>query len=798
MLWNYLAAAIRNLMRNKLYAAIGIFGLAVGLAAALAAGLTLRQELTHDRFISGHENLYLVLSKLIPEGRPPDYNRASHNSVAGLLRSRFTQVRAVTRLADATAELRRGDVHGKETLYWADANAFELLPLPVRSGVLRDALRKPDSIVLTRSIARKYFGREEVVGQTLQLGNEHAMTVTAVIEDLPAASTQLQTGIFASGVSSYSELAKLDGAAARAPGDTGFQISVYTFVQMQPGASVEPIQAQMPALMNEIWPRRPPGLGASMELVRLDRLNLFPGLNPTAGARLTGTVLVGALILILACVNFVNLATARSVRRSVEVSIRKVAGAERGALIVQFLGEALLHVLLASFIAIALTEWALPYLSAFLDARVTFDYWREPEVLAALVLGALAIAIIAGLYPAFVLSAFRPAVVLQGALTRSAGTAGVIWKTLVVAQFAILIGLVIAAGVVYEQQIYATRNALRVDTDQVLIIESPCNAAFKDQLQRLPGVRGASCSSNAILTGQMFDNIRLRDGGALAISLVSLEAGTLEIYGLKPVAGRFYRAGATGESATAAAAPDDGQRYLINETAASKMGFRSAAEAVGKPIRLSHGSGEVIGVVPDFSLSSVREKINPTLYFMGPPFLNLVIVKLAGRDIPETLARIDRLWTATGASDPIRRYFVDEYLQGLYREVLREGQTFGIFSIVAVVLAALGLFGLASAITERRTKEIGIRKAMGADTGDVMLLLAWQFTKPVLWANLVAWPLSAYLMSRWLSGFAYHVDLSPWIFVAAAAIALLVAQLTVAGHCYWSARRSPVIALRTT
>jgi putative ABC transport system permease protein len=792
MLSNFLATAARNLARNKAYSAVGILGLALGLCAALCAALVLRDQLSYDRFVDGYERTYTALSVLMPQGRAPLYDAATHNSVAAVLKVRFPEIASVARLADQSVTLRHDQVESKETLYWADPAVLNTLPMPAYAGDLQNALRAPNSVVLTRSAARKYFGRDAPLGDTLEL-DHNPMRVTAIIEDLPAHG-QLKYGIFASGAASFSLLTKLDADPSNLPTSTFFGINVNTFLRLKPGAGPERMQGQMTDLMHAIWPRRPPGLGASMQLVRIDRVHLFQGLNPDVGGRLAGTALIGALILLLACINFINLATARSTRRAMEVSIRKACGAGRPTVMVQFLTESVLHVAIACGLAIVMAEWCLPYINSFLDTNVALDYWRNPVVVAWIVLGALILGILAGLYPAFIVSAFRPAALLRGALTHSKGASRV-WQGLVILQFAALIGLMIAAGVIYRQKMFATRNLLRVPTDQILLIQSPCNAAFNNELRRLPGVRGTGCSSDTILTGRAFDNVPIRGGGALAISEVGVDAGVLELYGLQPLAGRFFRDGAGGTS-TDAAPPGAPARLVINQTAVQGLGFASAAAAIGQSIQLSDNTAEIIGVVPDFSLESVKLKIHPTFYVVYPQSFNLIAVNLTGHDIPETLDQIDRLWARTGGTPPIKRYFLSDYIQGLYVAVLREAEMFGIFAVVAIVLASLGLFALTASITERRTKEIGIRKAMGAGTRDIVRLLVWQFTKPVLWANVIAWPLGAYFMGRWLLGFAYHTDLPPWLFAGSTLIAIAVAQLTVATHCYLVARRNPVAALR--
>jgi putative ABC transport system permease protein len=383
---------------------------------------------------------------------------------------------------------------------------------------------------------------------------------------------------------------------------------------------------------------------------------------------------------------------------------------------------------------------------------------------------------------------------------------------LVALQFAVLVGLLIAAAVVYRQRMYATQEALRVNADQILVIRSPCKTAFETELRALPGVRGAFCSDEALLTGAEFGNYQLSDGSALAVGMVGMEFGVLDLYGLKPLAGRFV-------------APQDAQnvgedlssgntsRYVINETAVRRLGFASPSAAIGRAIPLSQGgegapplgaASEIIGVVPNFSINAVEHEVAPSIYYAlsrssakpGAQTFNLISVKLTGRYMPETLAAMDRLWTATGGGTPIEHFFLNDYIQNLYLGMLREAQVFGVFSCVAVLLACLGLVGLAASATERRTKEIGIRKAMGADTGDIVRLLVWQFIKPVIWANAIAWPAAGFIMSRWLHGFAYHVDLEPGLFLAASCLALLCALLTVGIQSYFAARAKPIMALR--
>jgi putative ABC transport system permease protein len=500
---------------------------------------------------------------------------------------------------------------------------------------------------------------------------------------------------------------------------------------------------------------------------------------------------IGFVVLLIACINFINLSTARASRRAREVMVRKVAGASRATLVVHFLGESFIYVALAACMALAFTELLLPHVNAFVSGAATLDYTADPALIGWIALGTLLLTLIAGLYPAFVLSSFRPASVVKGLIAHSHG-ANLTRQILVTLQFAALIALMVSAIVVYQQRSFATRDALRVATDQHLVIRGACRGALKTELRALPGVRGVACATSSLLDGSAFSNIRLKDGTQTAVGEAGVETGALELFGLRPLAGRFFAAADAGSRA----------HVVINETAVRRFGFASPAAAIGRTIPeegKEKQPSEIVGVVRDFALFSVEREIGPIVYVAyaaNPRFPGIVDVKLTGRQIPETLAALDRLWKMTGATEPPDSFFLDDYIQGLYLSVLRFAQAFAVMSGVAVLLACLGLIGLCASATDRRKKEIGVRKAMGAGVAAILRLFVWQFTKPVLWAALIAWPASAFLMNRWLEGFAYHIDLTPWPFVASAAVALVVALLTVSVHSYTVARSKPVEALR--
>ncbi len=785
MFRNCLAAALRNLARNKLYTAISVLGLSVGLCAALLAALVIRNELGHDHFIPGYDRIYMVLTAIAPPEGATIYKEGTNGFVGKQLALRFSQVQAMTRMRGGIAILSRTNVEAHEQAYWADPNAFEVLRLPLVAGNLKSALSRPNTIVMSRSIARKYFGRDAPIGETLvEKFDGHpetaVLTVAAVIEDLPPNGTHLTAGIFLSSLEPDHD----------PDNDRGDVIGTHTYLKLVPHASVARLQQALPAMEQSLWTGVPKGWALALKLVRMDRIDANPWFNPGFSSRLAMIIIVGFGILLIAGVNFVNLLTARSALRAREVSVRKLAGAQRRVLVLQFLTESIVYVTAATIVAVALTELLLPYVNAFLTTGATFKYWQDPSLIAAIILAALLLGTLAGAYPAFVLSAFRPLRVLSGETRHSRGAA-VLRQILVTGQFAILIGLIIAAAVVYQQRRFATQDALRVDTDQMLLINSPCNTAFTSQLRRLPGVGGVACSGYNLVDHVGINVWLLNDkvGVPQLIYRIVVEPSLFDLYGIKPVAGR-----------TSASAGST--YYVINETAARRLGFARPADAVGyeAPVYDSKTpqKASVIGVIPDFSFDSVEHRIEAQAFGVIPndAGLNLINVKLTGHQIPETLSAIDRLWMATGPKTPISRVFLEERIQAMYLAMLRETQLFGVFASIAVVLASLGLLGLAASIAERRTREIGIRKALGADTGNIIRLLLRQFAKPVLWANLIAWPVTAFAMHHWLQGFAYHVDLAVWLFPAAAALALVIALLTVSTHSILVARAKPVAALR--
>ena len=805
MFRNYLAAALRNLVRNKLYAGINIIGLAVGFAAALLIALFVRDEFSYDKWIPGHERTYLLYGTfIIPERESMSVN-VTNSDIAGWMKTELSSVADVTRMQRAGFSLRKGDVEGVESAsYWADPNIFKILPLAAIAGDLPAALRRADGIVLTRTTARKYFGTDTPIGETIEVNRRQVMEVSAVIEDLPS-NTHLAVEAIASGLASFSSLTEADNMPVGRPKGE----NTYTYLSLKPGASVENLRAELSELVTRHKDQLARNVNLVLDPIRLSEIHFQPPYlsdmrTPSDRNGVFGMVAVGILVVVVASINFVNLMTARSMRSGLEVGVRKVLGAFRRDLIVQFLGVSLLYVFFSLIVAIGLASVVLPSFNAFLGRTLSTDFWNEPTFGAGGLILTLLVGLLAGLYPAFVLSSFTPAVALRAATNRGHSSSR-IRQILVILQFAILIGLVVTTGVIYRQTIYATEERLRFEGAQIVQLATNCGTAFKDKVRAIPGVQETTCASGSALnTARFGTNITLQNGSITNFRMNPVDPNFFEFFDLPLLAGRMFSAEAPPTSS-----PEGGQytpSIVINETAMRLLGFSSADAAIGHVISWQRFmaafqlspmlESPIVGVVPDFALASVRNAIEPALYYYDPAMTQVLSLKISGRATPEILTAIERLWKEAGDPRPLRLTFLDQRIQGLYRDIRRQATVFGIFATVALFIAALGLFGLSAFTAEQRTKEIGVRKALGASKADVLRLLLWQFAKPVLWANLIAWPAAYFIMQRWLEGFAYHIDLSPWIFLAASALALIIAVLTVVGHALLVARAQPVTALR--
>jgi putative ABC transport system permease protein len=808
----------------------------VGFAAALLIALYLRDELSYDRFFPGYQSVYLLTEtkdyldrRLLTE--PWDF---SFPDLAAKLSVQFPQIATVARVmtADNPPHIRHEQVEADETGFlWMDPSFFRVIPLKSLAGDPRSALVTPDSVVLTRSAARKYFGEDEPLGEVLEvnpaMGSDatkvstafstpHPMRVTAIVEDLPP-NSYLRGEVFGSSLAAYSGFALYDLTPDQGPFRSLY--SNYTFIRLRPGTPVQRMEQELSAFAthnSDTSNVYPPGFTVGLHLTPIVDLHLSPParggemLSPRGDkSLLVALAAIAVLIITSASFNFVALMTARAAQRAIETGVRKAAGAVRAQLVIQFLGEAVVYVAIGMALAVALTEVLLPQMNSILKQKVTFNLLGDPALLGTLLVAIVGLGLVAGAYPAFVLSAYRPAAVLKGGPVQGAA-GGIVRRALVALQFAIMIGLGITAATIWRQTVFSLNNQLRVDGSRILLIDNACepsHRAFRDRLATVPGVAGAACASEAALdNGGMIVSAQIQGGAATPMVSGAVDYGALELYDLRPLAGRFFDHNHGDDGRLVQGETAGNPSIVVNETGIHKLGFSSPSQAVGEIVTWNRrrwsvnptpgtvGPSEIIGVSPDFAPDTRRQRY-PQIVYVDPNSLDVLSVRLIGSQIPEALRAIDTAWSQIMRTS-IHRRFLSQTLQEMYTGIMLQGRAISLGAGLAGVIGALGLFGLAIFTAERRTKEIGLRKVMGATRLDILSFLGWQFAQPVLWANVIAWPCAYLVLHRWLEGFVSHVQLDPWTFLATGALALVIALATVSGHALIVARAKPVDALR--
>jgi putative ABC transport system permease protein len=826
MFRNYLVIALRNIVRHKLYSFINIAGLAVGLACLILIMLFVRDELSYDNWIAGSDKLYRVELTFHPPGRPDVPLAQTSMPLPPAMRDQIPEVRAATRLA---AENMAITVNGRafsERVTVVDPNFLQVIPLPLVAGDPHAVLANPESVVLSQSMARKYFGDADPIGKTISPLKPPCMPtapscdnstvplkVTGVMRDLPH-NTQLYIDML---VPNTSIVDRVDQDAKHC---WVCNNSTYGYVVLAPGADPGQVLAKLKPILD-----RSVDLSAFTTVKiagsKLMEVRLVPfrdahlttdryfGMKPPGSwTTLYGMGVIGLLILLVACFNFMNLATARATMRAREISLRKCVGATRGQLITQFLGESVLIALLALLLALALAEVLLPSYSSFLQVPLTLHYLADWPFM----LGIIGIAVLAGLiggfYPALVLSGFRPAAVLRANQSGHPGS-GTLRTTLVVLQFAVSIGLGIAATVVFRQIDFVRHLDLGFRRDNIVITSanrlSPQGMeAFAQALARGPGVVGVTRSSMIAFSGGANVLVVQKPGDPQMFTPThyAVTPDYFQLYGIKILAGRGLSASRGEDVFTytgGLSAPDqgknEGHNVMVNARMAHTLGYEPA-EIVGQTFIFGKARMKVIGVTADTLIDGARMPAVPMVYVYAPNYPQNFSIRIQTGRKAETMAYIERISHAFLPNIPMSHSFLDDSFEKLYSADKKQGQMFAVFVAIAIVIACMGLFGLAAFTAGRRTKEIGIRKVFGARIRDVVFLLLWQFSIPVLVANLIAWPISWYYLHDWLQGFTYRISLSPLYFLGAGLVALLIAWATVFSHARRVASANPIHALR--
>lgn len=800
-----LLSLYRSLSRHKLYAALNIGGLAVGIAVFLVLGLYVRFETSFEKWWPRHQGIYVVQTAWKLPGSP--FNGADPFTMGGLLeqmREDFpglvgTRIRG----GDEGGVVQRGGVATTEDVAMVDGDFFKVFDLPMVNGS-GEALRDPSSALVSETIARKYFGEGNPVGQTLTVATDAPVTyrVAGVFRDLPRNTDRV-----------FSILIPMPRTAPQDNWYNWGSQTLETFLRFDTPAAARAFEQKLPALAKRRGTAsmgRDPSSIMHHELLPIADMHMRSRDGSVSARKVTVTTLgmVGLLTLLIAIVNYINLATARAGLRAREVAMRKVLGADRGALVRQFLGEAILTVGIAALCGLILAEIGLPLVNAAGGTSLTIPYG---VVVPALLLLTLVVGAVAGFYPAMLLSRFPAAAVLASARSPGGGRAGTrIREGLVVFQFGLAIAFMVGTIVLVSQTRHVRQSDLGFSRDGLLVVLSTRDSlvqpaqvrAVTAAIRTLPGVRRLALANDAVGgSGESnSDNVPLPGvaGPGPSLRWVIVGPDFFDTYGARLLAGRLFDAahGADNAQGRPAKAPIN---IVVNRRALSALGFASPTEAVGKTVGGSRPR-TIIGVVEDLRFASPREPTGPTYYIhyrdpAGGFGTNVISVRYTG-DPRAMLDAIRSQWQRIVPQVPFNAQTADRRLFEFYEADDRAARLFGIGAGLAVLIGCVGLWGLASFNTARRVREIGIRKTLGASAADIVKLLVGQFLRPVLLANLIAWPLAYFAMRTWLAGFQDRIALSPLYFLAASLVAMAIAVLTVLGQSLRASRAAPAWALR--
>jgi len=806
MLTNYLKIAWRNLVRYRGFSAINILGLAIGMACCLVIFLFVRDELRFDAFHAKGDRIYRLITYRTADGMEQEMPRTPP-AFGPTLKATFPEVEQSVRLFQFGNKIQVAVGEQKffeKDMYLADSTFFTMFSFPLLAGNPTQVLNEPNTIVISETLAKKYFGNRNPINQVLTIESAYKYRITGVMRDVPAEShLALQL------VGSFSSLRDLVGAQRL---ESWRWHQLYTYFTLAPGTDAARLEAKLPAFHQKY---------AGADLAQGNSTYRY-WLQPLADVHLRSSdfqmdiarrgdiryvyafSVVALFTLLIACFNFMNLSTARSARRAREVGLRKTVGAERTQLIAQFLGESVLQTGLALVLALVLAQVSLGYINDWVGKTLSLRAAVDPVFVLSLLAGGLFVSLLAGSYPAFFLSGFRPLKVLKGDIRGSAGGA-LLRKNLVVLQFTVSIMLMIGAGIVYYQIQYIQRKNLGFDQQQLVSLPIYTDAmrhdveTIKADLLQNPAIAAAtSCYG---VPGGTFatDGLWLPDRNKdMSMIMFLTDVDYIPTMGMKMVAGRNFSRSFPSDSSDA---------FILNETAVKELGWGSPANAIGKPVEWRRWAptasgdslkrGKIIGVVKDFHQKTIHQKIEPLVMHIAPAEIASIVVRIRPENTAATLAFLEKKWQAMAGEWLFTYTFLDQNFAEKYRSEQTFGQVFALFTFLSLFITCLGLFGLAAFTAEQRTKEIGVRKVLGASVSSILLLLSKDFLKLVLIALLIATPIAWYAMHRWLQSFAYKIDLEWWLFAGAGLLAILIALLTVSSQSLKAALMNPVKSLKT-
>ena len=794
MIKNYLKIALRNFQKHKGYSFLNIAGFSIGMACCLLILIYVRHELSYDKYHQDGERIYRIVQDIRTQTANRIFAPVSP-MVAPTLKADYPQVEYAARIIPARSRLvrREATFFYEDRFMYADQELLDILTFQFIQGNPQEALIRPNTLVISQRIAHKYFGNVDSLGKTLEI-NQANYEITGVVKDSPE-NTHVKYDLIASlrTLKDWNEMSNWHSTM------------FFTYLKLKPNVNVEEFSSQVSRLADKYVGEQLNNWGtvyhyflqplSSIHLHSQFSFDIEPPGNPVYIMIFS---FVGLFILLIACLNFMNLSTARAANRAREVGLRKVVGAQKLQLISQFLGESLLIAFLSLGLAMVIARFAIPFLNRLTGINLIFDVLLNPVVLLSLIGGAFLVGLTTGLYPAFVLSAFRPVVTLKG--VQRAGSRGLALRTvLVVVQFAISVVLIIGTLTMYKQFNFMKNQYLGFEKEQKLVlplrggIDIQKNfEAVKDMFSKHSSVTGVTVSSTVPGRGVSNFGIKLvgeDDSKNQSMFHMYFDDDFIPEYGIEMVAGRAFQK----EMKT-----DFMGAFLINEAAVKAFGWSSPEEALGKRLFTGHGgrTNPIIGVTGDFHYRGLQSQVEPLVMEFLPWNFRCISLSIDITDLKDTLAFVRSQWKTLWPGHPFERFFLDTDFDRQYRADEQVGSVFGIFTLLGLAIACLGLLGLASFTAESRTKEIGIRKVLGASVGGIILMLSRQFTKLVLLANCISWPVAYFIMFRWLKNFAYRTSIGIWPFVLSGAFALSIAFLTVSYQSIKAAIANPVKSLR--
>lgn len=778
MLKNYLKIAFRNILRQKGYSFINIVGLAIGIAACLLISLWVQDELNFDKFHKNGEDIYQMFqTQYYPTG--PFSVRAMPGRLAENLLEHFPEISAATRFGYASAVVANGENSHHEYLSVADNSMFSIFSFPFVHGNADNALTEPQSIVLTTEMALKYFDEENPVGKTLTINNKYEFTVTGITKKVPSNSSL-----------EFEMVVPFEFLRELGEDIDSWTNNHCTYIQLHPDVDHQVVNEKVKHFFQTLYDQETDTILYVFPFTKTHLYSATGGNDNIAGIYLISVIAL--LILLIACINYMNLATARSARRAREVGLRKVVGADRIQLSRQFLFESLVLSFIAMILALVLVEIILPHYNAFVEKELNLGMnWFSLLMIGGIIFGT---GIVAGSYPAFLLSSFQPVKVLKSSLSSGKG-GGVFRKLLVIIQFSLSIILIISTITIYNQSRFMQNKKLGLDKEDIVYIRSNENLiekyeSFRSELASHPDIL-AICGSSFLPTGIWRNGSGWKwdekdsDFDPL-ISSCGITRDFAKTLDINMLYGREFNYSSDSPAR-------EFKEIIINKTMAKMM---NKDNPVGEYIRRQDYDLEIVGIMDDFNFKPLSYKIEPLIFYNSPNEAYYFMIKYNGKNQKTVLEYIENIYKELSPGYPVSFAFLDEKYDRIYHEEKKLGTLFNSFAVLAIVISCLGLFGLSSYLTERRTKEIGIRKVLGSSVTKLVYLLSVDFIKWVLLANIIACPIAWFAMHKWLQNYAYHKPLHPGLFILTGLMTLIIAILTVGYQTIKAANSNPVESLK--